>query len=32
VKSRIEKVKILESEAREIYDNAKKKVEEMILG
>ena len=32
VKSRIEKAKVLEQEAKEIYKNAKKEVEEMILG
>lgn len=32
VKSRIEKAKVLEMEAREIYGRSKKEVEEMILG
>lgn len=32
VKSRIEKAKVLESEAREVYERAKRDVEEMILG
>ena len=32
VKKRIEKAKVLEQEAKEIYKNAKKEVEEMILG
>lgn len=31
VKSRIEKAKILENEAREVYEKAKREVEEMIL-
>jgi hypothetical protein len=31
VKSRIEKAKTLESEAKEIYESAKKEVAEMIL-
>lgn len=31
VKNRIEKAKVLESEAKEVYDRAKREVEEMIL-
>jgi hypothetical protein len=31
VKNRIEKAKVLESEAKEIYESAKREVEEIIL-
>jgi hypothetical protein len=32
VKARIEKAKVLEDEAREVYEKARSEVEEMVMG